>query len=148
MSFAFVTAERPKSLQSQRKQDYQERLRQQARRHMVTQQRLVGDLYAYVVWFHSQKADGDVDNILKPILDALNGVVYEDDHQIVKCVAERINITRRYTLNTFPTTLNAEVFEDLLQHLGDEQTAHILYIEVGNIGMRFVTFGMIDGAQQ
>lgn len=32
---------------------------------------------------------GDVDNHAKSILDALNGIVYEDDSQIVKCTIEK-----------------------------------------------------------
>ena len=31
----------------------------------------------------------DVDNILKAVLDAMNGVVFEDDRQVVKAVAEK-----------------------------------------------------------
>lgn len=31
----------------------------------------------------------DVDNIIKPILDAMNGVVYEDDKQVYRVISER-----------------------------------------------------------
>ena len=31
----------------------------------------------------------DVDNILKSVLDAMNGVLFEDDRQVVKAVAEK-----------------------------------------------------------
>lgn len=31
----------------------------------------------------------DVDNILKAVLDGMNGVVFEDDRQIIKAVAEK-----------------------------------------------------------
>lgn len=47
-------------------------------------------------WTKKKKADAtklipriDVDNILKAVLDAMNGVVFEDDRQIVKAVAEK-----------------------------------------------------------
>jgi len=35
----------------------------------------------------------DVDNVIKIILDALNGVAYKDDNQIVKLTAEKIYST-------------------------------------------------------
>lgn len=31
----------------------------------------------------------DVDNVLKAVLDAMNGVVFEDDRQIIKAIAEK-----------------------------------------------------------
>lgn len=47
-------------------------------------------------WSKKKKAEAaklipriDVDNVLKAVLDALNGVVFEDDRQIVKAVAEK-----------------------------------------------------------
>ena len=33
---------------------------------------------------------GDVDNLLKAVLDAMNGICYEDDRQVTKVVAEKI----------------------------------------------------------
>jgi crossover junction endodeoxyribonuclease RusA len=35
----------------------------------------------------------DVDNIVKPILDALKGLVYNDDNQVRKLISERFNLT-------------------------------------------------------
>ncbi len=42
------------------------------------------------IWFHSPSVSrADVDNIIKPVLDALIGIVYEDDRQVrsVRAVA-------------------------------------------------------------
>ena len=33
---------------------------------------------------------GDFDNLAKAVCDALNGVVFTDDSQIVRCVVEKI----------------------------------------------------------
>lgn len=33
---------------------------------------------------------GDIDNLIKPVLDAANGVIWEDDCQIVSIVAKKI----------------------------------------------------------
>lgn len=37
-------------------------------------------------------APTDVDNIIKPILDALNGVVYVDDMQVQKVISEKVDL--------------------------------------------------------
>lgn len=39
------------------------------------------------------KANGDLDNIVKSILDGLNGIAYEDDRQVVEITA-----SKRYTM--------------------------------------------------
>jgi Holliday junction resolvase RusA-like endonuclease len=42
------------------------------------------------IWYRAENVSrGDVDNVIKPVLDALNGIVYEDDRQVrsVRAVA-------------------------------------------------------------
>jgi crossover junction endodeoxyribonuclease RusA len=54
---------------------------------------------------------GDLDNIIKPILDALNGVIYIDDQQV-----ERITIERSAELSTpanMATQTAAQILRDL-----------------------------------
>ena len=38
----------------------------------------------------ANKRQGDLDNILKSVFDALNGCAYDDDCQIVKVIAEKV----------------------------------------------------------
>jgi crossover junction endodeoxyribonuclease RusA len=49
---------------------------------------LEGELEISLVFYRPQKR-GDLDNSLKAFLDALNGIAYRDDAQIVKITAER-----------------------------------------------------------
>ena len=37
----------------------------------------------------SSKQFGDVDNLLKGLFDGMNGIIFQDDSQIVKVVAEK-----------------------------------------------------------
>ncbi len=53
----------------------------------------------------------DVDNVIKPICDALNKVVYADDKQVYKVVSERIDISRPVALLDPSATLT-QAFED------------------------------------
>lgn len=38
----------------------------------------------------------DLDNYVKTVMDAMNGIVYEDDSQVVKIVAEKVFTTPAY----------------------------------------------------
>ncbi|MBV9786926.1 MAG: RusA family crossover junction endodeoxyribonuclease [Chloroflexi bacterium] len=142
MPFTMLFAERPRSLQAKHKQGYQARLQGQARTSMPANQLLDGEVYARITWFHSEKTQSDIDNIVKPILDALNGVVYADDRQIVKCLSERVDTTRDFALSAPPGP--ADVYQELIGLLSNEQIKHILYIEIGQLSSRRIVFGPID----
>lgn len=42
-----------------------------------------------IVYFHIDRVAADVDSIIKPILDALTGIVYMDDKQVAQVTARR-----------------------------------------------------------
>jgi crossover junction endodeoxyribonuclease RusA len=50
-------------------------------------------------------APADVDNIVKPILDALKGLVYRDDRQITDLVSRRRSLEGPYTATSVSATL-------------------------------------------
>lgn len=49
----------------------------------------------YRQWEPTSRRFGDLDNHLKGILDALNGILYRDDAQIVRCVCEKYRDEKR-----------------------------------------------------
>ncbi len=49
----------------------------------------------------------DVDNIIKPILDALNGLVYQDDLQVVRVVSQKMRVLDRALLPVASPVLSA-----------------------------------------
>lgn len=49
----------------------------------------VGDVSARLVFFFDSSTDLDVDNIVKPILDALTGLAYADDSQVMNVLAQK-----------------------------------------------------------
>lgn len=49
-----------------------------------------GDVFLTVRWYRGKRV-GDLDNRLKIVLDALQGIVYHDDGQVVRLFAERID---------------------------------------------------------
>jgi len=45
-----------------------------------------------LVYFHQGEMPGDLDNIVKPILDGLTGPVWGDDRQIARLVVRRVRL--------------------------------------------------------
>jgi crossover junction endodeoxyribonuclease RusA len=53
------------------------------------------------------EAPPDVDNIVKPILDALKGLVYRDDLQVHKVTSQKFDLTRGAIENSGPLLARA-----------------------------------------
>ncbi|MCG8348537.1 MAG: RusA family crossover junction endodeoxyribonuclease [Chloroflexales bacterium] len=130
--------ESPKS-----KEHYKEELAKYARESFTSTEPLSGELYARIIWFCKGRIEGDIDNIIKPILDSVRGIVYQDDDIIVKCVSERFDKTRDLVISQI--NISNELYQDLLLVIADDNTNHNLYIEIGHIKERTVIFGPIDG---
>ena len=52
---------------------------------------LTGELSIKIRWYRADKRSRDVDNRLKPLLDALTGCAYADDSQIVDLRITRLD---------------------------------------------------------
>jgi hypothetical protein len=102
-------------------------------------------LYARIIWFHRYETSQDVDNIIKPILDALGGIWFHSDFKIAQCLASRIDIRETYEL--VDTNIPDEVYDELLALLNSAE-ADILYLEVGPIAWQRVVFAPIDGGRR
>jgi len=50
---------------------------------------LEGPVQVTIYYFSSGAMAADLDNIVKPILDAMNGTVYVDDHQVERLVVQK-----------------------------------------------------------
>ena len=141
MTFAMAVALRPVSIQGESTKRFARALREEAVSRFASDSPLAGDLYARIVWLY-RRNPADVDNIIKPILDALKGVVYADDHAIVKCSSERVATTRDYDLDYVGAPPNVA---NELDSLLIQSHEHILYVEVGSLSSRHVASGPIDG---
>lgn len=71
--------------------EFKERIQIEARRSMVGSQKITGPVRVVAVFYKTanltKRRYGDIDNLVKAILDALNGIVFEDDAQVVELVA-------------------------------------------------------------
>jgi hypothetical protein len=102
---------------------------------------LVGPLYARIVWFHKDRTSQDVDNIAKRILDALKGIVFDDDASISHCLAARIDATIDYELSGSPPSERDAGL--LLEFLANDPSRHVIYIEIGRRTSVAVRFGEV-----
>lgn len=66
-----------------------------------------GPLRAAIYYFPDIPMPGDIDNIVKPILDALCNRVYVDDHQVATVMARKLDPGQVFTTNNPSATLLA-----------------------------------------
>jgi Holliday junction resolvase RusA-like endonuclease len=94
--FDFVVQGPPVSQQTknrQRLQAWKQRVRQAALAYWPAGDPPSADQLTIVVTNFYENAAPDVDNIVKPIQDALIGVVYNDDDQLTDSITKKRNIT-------------------------------------------------------
>ena len=119
----------PLSYNSKRKDVYQEKIRSAFLRKFkgnVPKFPTGIELYAKAFFFTSDGVNVDTDNISKPIWDALNGLLYDDDRNIVLRMASVIDVERRpITIDT--TNIDGDVAAELIQGLA-EKNVKCLYL--------------------
>lgn len=69
---------------------------------------LIEDVSVLIIFFYEGETDLDLDNIAKPILDALVNVVYHDDQQVAQLTLRKTNLAEVSELNNpSPNLLDA-----------------------------------------
>lgn len=148
VTFAMVVDRTPKSLQATHKERYMAHLAQEAAVYHRGRPTLTGALYARIVWVHPLRTGPDADNIAKPILDSLKGIVFEDDDLIVQCYIEKIfngpGASPTILARNQPPT---EVYAKLVSLVYKEKPhkSDVLYVEIGQVEAQQITFGPING---
>ena len=97
------------------------------------------ELYARVYFFTSDGVNVDCDNISKPIWDAVNKLVYDDDRKIIMRTASVIDVNI-HQLAIDASTIDSDVAADLMQGL-TEDDVRCLYIECGEFNESMISIG-------
>ncbi len=140
MTFAVATARKPASINKGSTSRFQRDFHSDAlRNHRGTPMR-TGRLYVRIVWFHDGPA-GDLDNIIKPILDALIAIAYPDDHLVAKCACEKVDLSGHFTLST--RDILPDAYSDLITLISGTPQ-HIIYVEVRPLPSGAVVFGPVQ----
>jgi hypothetical protein len=92
--FELVVGGIPKAPTAKSKPRWQEKIRKAAEEGVPPEWKLLAEeVSAVIIYFHRHAASGvDVDNMSKPILDALEGIVIEDDGFVVQLTARRTKL--------------------------------------------------------
>src|SRR5215204_1542088 len=76
----FLSSLKPRSVRAKMTERYKHGIRNAFKHHCPEgAEDGPASLYAVIYYFHRRRSDQDADNISKPILDALEGLAYEDD---------------------------------------------------------------------
>jgi len=108
----------PVSAQTARRealQAWKARVRQECEAVWAGRPPLEGGVVIHVTHYY-ETILGDVDNVMKPIQDALQGVVYRDDRQVSDCTGNRRNINSSFVVRYMSMPL-AAAFSDGRQFL-------------------------------
>lgn len=107
--FDFVvrgTPRTPQTKNSKSRKDWKERVRTAAASAWPANALpLEGELSARIVYFFSETTDLDVDNVIKPILDSLEGLVFEEDDHIFEVTARKTQKVAGLTIREAPLCL-------------------------------------------
>jgi hypothetical protein len=141
MNFTLLITRRPPSGNKPPNRKFQEALRAEAQARLGDGSRLEGELYSRITWFYRESTTQDVDNIAKNIHDALKGVPFADDVQIVQCLTRKVDATGEFLI--VEETVPDDVLDELNVTLGREHL-HVLCLEVGQFTTNRVVFGAID----
>ncbi|AUX43210.1 uncharacterized protein SOCE26_046540 [Sorangium cellulosum] len=85
----------PKSMQTKDRaklERWKERVAQAARDAIKEEDKLFGECRGILVYFYFGSTDLDVDNIIKPISDALKGIAYDDDRSVSEWIARKTDL--------------------------------------------------------
>ena len=84
------------------------------------------DLSVTIVYFHREETDIDIDNIIKPILDALAGLVYVDDKLVAQVLARRTRLSDGLIIRDMDESLALGIDEgsDFTYVIVDEEPDH------------------------
>jgi hypothetical protein len=136
---AFLSNQRPKSVNAKRTSSFQERIRRSYREYCPGEELFKEALYGIVYYFHKRNNQLDADNLSKPIWDALEGIAFENDLQIRLRHAGVIDL-RSTDMTTFDLSKMPDTVADsFIQMVGTE--AHVLYVELGTLHHSMFGFG-------
>ena len=87
----FLVEGTPVSLQTKRPEEPNGKRGKDASRAVLPDIGLRGDAWLNLIYFPDTSMQGDIDNIVKPILDALGKHIYVDDSQVERVVVQSLN---------------------------------------------------------
>ena len=143
---AFVLPEKPLSYNAfrsaERKANYATRLRNSSRDFGGLPPGTSPPYYGLVYHFHWREDRTDVDNVSKPVWDALRGLAYEDDAVVRLRIAGKLQIAGGMLGDLDLTRAPAAAVRRLTGLTGKQKHEHVLYVELGTLRDSMFVFGL------
>jgi len=112
-AFDFVVMGIPRTPASRSRKTWQEKVKTAASDEWPEGQApFEGELSARIVYFFPEQTSVDVDNIIKPILDALEGLVYENDRVVFEVLCRKSSLSELTILANAPLKLVQSLQDD------------------------------------
>ncbi len=129
--FEFIVNGRPVSQQARKRgkgnrlQDWKKTVRQEAEKYWSSEQKTATGLVMLQITYFYDSVQIDIDNIVKPIQDAIKGLAYVDDNQTSDLLVRKRNLSGNLRIENMTSTL-AEGFASGNEFL------HIVVIDAPN----------------
>lgn len=97
----------PASLQSSAgsRERWKQRVQEAARARIREEDQILGECRGIVVYFYFGETQLDVDNVIKPISDALSGIAYGDDRNVSEWIARKTDLGRTEIVDPPPVLM-------------------------------------------
>jgi Holliday junction resolvase RusA-like endonuclease len=106
--FEFIVDGPPVSQQTRRRErlkEWKTTVRQEAEKYWSSKQKTaMGDVMLQITYFYDS-VTMDVDNIVKPIQDAIIGLAYVDDDQVTDILVRKRNLSGNFKVENMTSTL-------------------------------------------
>lgn len=140
----FVVARKPLSYNSCKKKNYMNEFVNCCQRRYKKKLKFYKSerLYGLVYYFFRENLQLDTDNLSKPIWDSLNGVIYNDDSQIITRSVTSINLQENDINMIDLTGLDGKIVIDIIYSIFKNN--HTLYVECGLVNRKMWKFNIED----
>ncbi|MCC5664043.1 RusA family crossover junction endodeoxyribonuclease [Nostoc sp. CHAB 5784] len=109
--FEFIVDGPPVSQQARKRgkgnrlQDWKKTVRQEAEKYWSSEQKTATGLVMLQITYFYDSVQIDVDNIVKPIQDAIKGLAYVDDNQVSDLLVRKRNLSGNFRIENMTSTL-------------------------------------------
>ncbi|MEH2258427.1 RusA family crossover junction endodeoxyribonuclease [Nostoc sp.] len=109
--FEFIVDGSPVSQQARKRgkgnrlQDWKKTVRQEAEKYWSSEQKTATGLVMLQITYFYDSVQIDVDNIVKPIQDAIKGLAHVDDNQVSDLVVRKRNLSGNFRIENMTSTL-------------------------------------------
>ncbi|AVH69799.1 RusA family crossover junction endodeoxyribonuclease [Nostoc sp. 'Lobaria pulmonaria (5183) cyanobiont'] len=109
--FEFIVDGPPVSQQARKRgkgnrlQDWKKTVRQEAEKYWSSEQKTASGLVMLQITYFYDSVQIDIDNIVKPIQDAIKGLAYVDDNQVSDLLVRKRNLSGNFRIENMTSTL-------------------------------------------